>query len=389
VLIVLEKEWLELRLQRTLLLATFFLPPLITAFAVAGFFFAGRFTASTIGSAAPLPPEFASLSQFELGQAILGRQLSTLFLLIPIFIPSVLASYAIGGEKRERTLEPVLATPIRTWELLLGKILGALVPALAITLASAAGFVAGILSFAVSDRVRAMIVTPGWVLAVLVDTPLLALIGVALIVVLSSRVNDPRNQPHFDLLGITQTVCAVSNILGLVEHEVPEHDLIHLLELRKENLEIVEVQIPKGAPSAGKKVEKLPLPEGARPLAVEPRVGQHIGPRSRGGRFRRGGDDVLAAVLRKAARPVESGQIPLRYLDGDGNLRATSSNRVESPHRDLHAGAAVQLLGERAGRVADDHTGDGLHQHLVLFRHLLDAADEDAARLVDQVRLGR
>jgi trk system potassium uptake protein TrkA len=81
-------------------------------------------------------------------------------------------------------------------------------------------------------------------------------------------VNDPRNQPHFDLLGIQQTVCAVSNILGLVEHEVPEHDLIHLLELRKENLEIVEVQIPKDAPSVGKKVERLLLPEGARLISV-------------------------------------------------------------------------------------------------------------------------
>ncbi|MDQ2912108.1 MAG: ABC transporter permease [Chloroflexota bacterium] len=205
-LIVLEKEWLELRLQRTLLLATFFLPPLITAFAVVGFFFVGKFTASTIGSAAPLPPEFASLSQFELGQAILGRQFSTLFLLVPIFIPSVLASYAIVGEKRERTLEPVLATPIRTWELLLGKILGALVPALAITLASAAVFVVGILSFAVSDRVRAMIVTPGWVLAVLVDTPLLALIGVALIVVLSSRVNDPRTAQQISAVLVVPVV---------------------------------------------------------------------------------------------------------------------------------------------------------------------------------------
>src|ERR687887_2388681 len=50
-----------------------------------------------------------------------------------------------------------------------------------------------------------------------------------------ARVNDPRNQQHFDLLGIGQTVCATSNILALVEHEVPEHELIHLLELRKEN----------------------------------------------------------------------------------------------------------------------------------------------------------
>jgi ABC-2 type transport system permease protein len=191
-LVVLDKEWLELRLQRALLLATLFLPPAITAIAIAGFFAVGKLTASTIGSAAPLPPEFASLSSFELGQAIIGRQFSTLFLLMPIFIPSVLASYAIVGEKRERTLEPVLATPIQTWELLLGKMLAALIPALAITIASATLFVMGILAFAVSDRVREIIVTPGWILAVLVDTPLLALIGVALIVVLSSRVNDPR-----------------------------------------------------------------------------------------------------------------------------------------------------------------------------------------------------
>ena len=83
-----------------------------------------------------------------------------------------------------------------------------------------------------------------------------------------ARVNDPRNQPHFDLLGIQQTVCAVSNILGLVEHEVPEHDLIHLLELRKENLEIVELTIDESANAQGKRVGALRLPEGARIISV-------------------------------------------------------------------------------------------------------------------------
>ena len=83
-----------------------------------------------------------------------------------------------------------------------------------------------------------------------------------------ARVNDPRNQSHFDLLGISPTVCATSSILGLVEHEVPEHELIHLLELRKENLEIVEVQIDKGSPCAGRTVEKLRLPEGSRLISV-------------------------------------------------------------------------------------------------------------------------
>jgi trk system potassium uptake protein TrkA len=83
-----------------------------------------------------------------------------------------------------------------------------------------------------------------------------------------ARVNDPRNQAHFDLLGISPTICATSSVMALVEHEVPEHDLIHLLELRKENLEIVEVQIDKASPSAGKRVESLSLPEGARLISV-------------------------------------------------------------------------------------------------------------------------
>jgi trk system potassium uptake protein TrkA len=83
-----------------------------------------------------------------------------------------------------------------------------------------------------------------------------------------ARVNDPRNQEHFDLLGITQTVCATANVLGLVEHEVPEHGIVHLLELRKENLEIVELQIDKDSPVAGKRVGGLRLPEGSRLISV-------------------------------------------------------------------------------------------------------------------------
>ena len=89
--------------------------------------------------------------------------------------------------------------------------------------------------------------------------------GVAKVI---ARVNDPRNQPHFDLLGISPTISATQTIMALVEHEVPEHELIHLLELRKENLEIVEVQIDKGSPCAGRTVETLRLPEGSRLISV-------------------------------------------------------------------------------------------------------------------------
>jgi trk/ktr system potassium uptake protein len=84
-----------------------------------------------------------------------------------------------------------------------------------------------------------------------------------------ARVNDPRNQVHFDLLGVSPTVCATSSIMALIEHEVPEHGLVHLLELPKENVEIVEVLIPPDATCTGRSIERLELPEGSRLISVK------------------------------------------------------------------------------------------------------------------------
>src|SRR5262245_8628747 len=108
-----------------------------------------------------------------------------------------------------------------------------------------------------------------------------------------ARVNNPRNQQHFDLLGITQTICATTSILGLVEHEVPEHGLVTLLELQKEGLVIVEVQVEGGSPAAGKKAGGLGLPEGSRLISVW-RQGRTelVGPAT----VVRPGDQVLAVV---------------------------------------------------------------------------------------------
>jgi trk system potassium uptake protein TrkA len=83
-----------------------------------------------------------------------------------------------------------------------------------------------------------------------------------------ARVNDPRNQEHFDLLGVAPTVSATANVLAMIEHEVPEHELVHLLQLRRENLEIVEVQIDKDSSAAGKRVDALKMPDGSRLICV-------------------------------------------------------------------------------------------------------------------------
>jgi trk system potassium uptake protein len=83
-----------------------------------------------------------------------------------------------------------------------------------------------------------------------------------------ARVNDPRNQVHFDLLGISPTVCPTQRIMALIEHEVPDHELVHLLELRGENLEIIEVEVDPKCPCVGKSAEKLGLPTGSRLISL-------------------------------------------------------------------------------------------------------------------------
>jgi len=113
-----------------------------------------------------------------------------------------------------------------------------------------------------------------------------------------ARVNDPRNQEHFNLLGIKQTVCATTSILGLVEHEIPEHGLVRLLQLQEEGLEIVEVQIERNSPVAGSRAAGIKLPDGSRLISVF-RHGRTelVEP----GTVMRPGDQVLAVVSNDAA----------------------------------------------------------------------------------------
>jgi trk system potassium uptake protein TrkA len=108
-----------------------------------------------------------------------------------------------------------------------------------------------------------------------------------------ARVNDPRNQAHFDLLGIAPTVSATQTIMALIEHEVPEHELVHLLELRQENLEIVEIEVDAAAPAAGRRLEELKLPPNVRLVSVMNADGAEI---AVGSTVPRAGDQVLAIL---------------------------------------------------------------------------------------------
>lgn len=83
-----------------------------------------------------------------------------------------------------------------------------------------------------------------------------------------ARVNNPRNRPHFDLLGIRPCVSATDLILSLLEHEVPEYGLVHLLSLQEEQLEIIEMLLGKDSRVTGRRVGDLAMPEGSLLISV-------------------------------------------------------------------------------------------------------------------------
>jgi ABC-2 type transport system permease protein len=137
-------------------------------------------------------PQFAGLSETAAGQVLIGQYFLTLFLLMPLIIPVSIAAYSIVGEKVQRSLEALLATPVSTAELLLGKCVAAVLPAVGATWLSFLVFALGARIFAVSDLAFSRLISGVWLMVVLLFAPLLSGLGVGLSIIMSSRVNDPR-----------------------------------------------------------------------------------------------------------------------------------------------------------------------------------------------------
>ncbi len=110
---------------------------------------------------------------------------------IPALVPSVVATYAVVGERQQGTLEPVLTTPIRSEELLLAKALAALVPSLAIAYAVYAFFLACTALFAQPAVTSAVLQVPD-LLAQILFTPLLAAWSIWVGIAISTRTSDIR-----------------------------------------------------------------------------------------------------------------------------------------------------------------------------------------------------
>lgn len=76
-----------------------------------------------------------------------------------------------------------------------------------------------------------------------------------------ARINNPKNEEVFRLLGIDVTISSTNVILEHIEHELPTRNLMHLMSFRnKTGLEIVELRVPPNSPAIGRRLREVDLP---------------------------------------------------------------------------------------------------------------------------------
>jgi ABC-type Na+ efflux pump permease subunit len=122
----------------------------------------------------------------RLGLALLSM------LLIPVVVPSVIASYSVIGEREQGTLEPVLTTPISREEFLVGKAAAAMIPSLAIAYTAFGAFLVSVRLFANANVATAVFHQHSVLLAQVVFTPLLAGWAIWVGIAISTRASDIR-----------------------------------------------------------------------------------------------------------------------------------------------------------------------------------------------------
>jgi ABC-2 type transport system permease protein len=193
---IIRKEWAQVYKNRMVIFSIIFMPLMFTAIPLV-------FLAVTEGAVAgnlaatEIPAGFAAVCPEGMGggecfQYYMVSSFLLMFMLTPLIIPVNIAAYSIVGEKTTRSLEPLLATPISTVELLAGKNLAATIPAVLATWLGFTLFIVGALVISGSRFLIGALLDAMWLIAILVVGPLLAILSVNTSIMVSSRVNDPR-----------------------------------------------------------------------------------------------------------------------------------------------------------------------------------------------------
>ncbi len=192
---IILKEWAEIFKNRLVLFTVIFLPLILTALPLITLAATNGFEGEMSGSD-PLPSDILGtsclgLSEMECTQIYTLNLFTLMFMILPVVIPGTIAAYSIVGEKTTHSLEPLLATPITTVELVAGKAVAAIVPAIGATWLSFAIYVIGVFIM-VKQPIFIRVIDPMWLIAIFILGPLLSLMAVSIAIMISSRVSDPR-----------------------------------------------------------------------------------------------------------------------------------------------------------------------------------------------------
>ncbi|GMU43451.1 MAG: ABC transporter permease subunit [Xanthomonadales bacterium] len=220
---MLWREYLDQR-QNRMLWPVYLIMPLVGAALPAIIALA---TAAALAGKAPIEPEMQSmLNAAQLLASTQGidvtraaamfslRMAAGYFLLMPLAIVSIAGAYAIVGEKQQRTLEPVLATPMSTPQFLLAKLLAVSLPAvIASWIAALLGALASVASF---WWAHGLIVWPDefyWV-AVFVLAPQIGAMTALVCLRVSARMQDPQAANQVTALILIPLLLIVFSLIG-------------------------------------------------------------------------------------------------------------------------------------------------------------------------------
>ena len=192
---IVRKEWAEVFKKRMVLFTVIFMPLFLSILPLIILYAMGSSGANSAN--AELPAQFkqfckTAMTAGQCMQYYIVSEFLIMFMIIPLFIPVNIAAYSIVGEKTTHSLEPLLATPITTGELLTGKNLASVIPAIIATWVGFAIFAIGSLIITGGGALASALLDPMWLIAIFLAGPLMAVLSVNFSIMVSSRVNDPR-----------------------------------------------------------------------------------------------------------------------------------------------------------------------------------------------------
>jgi ABC-type Na+ efflux pump permease subunit len=149
----------------------------------------------------------------QLGQILPATSL--IVLLIPSVVTALLASTSVVIEKNNRSLEPLLATPITDAELLLGKCLAAFIPAMVVSYGTLAVLVGAIDALTIGKLGYAVLPTPGMVYQ-FVLIPFIGLLGTFISLLVSTKIKDVRAAQQVSTFAVLPILAFAALVSGII-----------------------------------------------------------------------------------------------------------------------------------------------------------------------------